>query len=69
MNAVSASELHLLALQLLRPIFDADGTCLFDGNVGMWRVAELRHRAGSFTGKFVQYKAGDPYMEETSTSM
>ena len=32
----------------------------------MWRVAELRHRAGSYNGKIMQYKAGDPYMKDVN---
>ena len=49
-----------------RPIFAQDGTCIFNGKVGNWRVAELRRYAQQYHGKFVHHEAGDPYMKDVN---
>ena len=64
------SYAHILTLQYCeivhRPIFDTCGNCLFDGKVGMWRVAELRYRDAPYHGKYVHYEVGDPYMVDVN---
>ena len=40
------SKAHITKVMFLtavaRPIFNSAGVCIWDGKVGMWRVAELR---------------------------
>lgn len=49
-----------------RPIFNEDGSVLFDGKVGMWPVRDILRRKGNYTGKFTVYKKGDFYAKDVN---
>lgn len=45
-----------------KPVLRPDGSVLFSGKVGCWRVAEIKTYASDYNGKFKSHKAGDKYV-------
>jgi len=50
-----------------RPIFAEDGSLVWDGKVGNWRVADIMtYKRGSGKNKFKKYKKGDKYVKDVN---
>ena len=41
----------MFLVAVARPVYDIDGSCLFDGKVGCWRVADVNQYTKSDNGK------------------
>ena len=49
-----------------KPIYDDYGECIFDGKVGMWRVAKWMQRKRNYNGINVKYKKGDDFTKDVN---
>ena len=56
----------MFLVAVARPVYDVDGTCLFDGKVGCWRCADVKQYTRNYNGQTKRYAKDDWYTKDTN---